>query len=204
MVRRAAGSPVAAPAAFRSGAFRSTVFHHIRPCRRRSRALHDCVQAARRPWPRVELAKQRGTRRPRRPPKLRITTLTFAAAAALTLAAGAAQAGEFRVDQKTTSVGVGLICNTSAQAEQFVELRAKGTEAKDAVAAINDQAHDPRACGLAAIAFVPEKTVQAKPVHDKLMQIVEINVVAGFNGDGWQSVPAMTQYAIVEGQGESI
>ena len=36
------------------------------------------------------------------------------------------------------------------------------------------------------------------------MQIVEINVVAGFNGDGWQSVPAMTQYAIVEGQGESI
>ena len=135
---------------------------------------------------------------------MRITTLSFAAAAALLLAGGAAQAGEFRIDAKTTSVGVGLICNTSAQAQQFVELRAKGTAAKDAVATINDQAHDPRACGLAAIAFVPEKTVQAKPVADKLMQIVEINVVAGFNGDGWQSVPAMTQYAIVEGQGESI
>ena len=135
---------------------------------------------------------------------MRITTLSIAAAAALMLAGGAAQAGEFRIDAKTTSGGVGLICNTSAQAQQFVELRAKGTAAKDAVATINDQAHDPRACGLAAIAFVPEKTVQAKPVADKLMQIVQINVVAGFDGNGWQNVPAMTQFAIVEGQGESI
>src|SRR3569623_1675064 len=111
---------------------------------------------------------------------MRITTLTIAAATALPHAASAAQAG------------------------QFVELRAKGAEAKDAVAAINEQAHDPRACGLAAIAFVPEKTVQAKPVADKLMQIVQINVVAGFDGNGWQNVPAMTQFAIVEGQGESI
>ena len=135
---------------------------------------------------------------------MRMTTLTIAAAAALTLGCGAAQAGQFRVDQKTTAVGVGLICNTSEQAEHFVEMRAKGTEAKEAVAAINEQAHDPRACGLAAIAFVPEKTEQAKPVADKLMQIVQINVVAGFDGNGWQNVPAMTQFAIVEGQGESI
>jgi hypothetical protein len=135
---------------------------------------------------------------------MRIMTVTLAAAAALTLACGAAQAGQFRIDSKTTAVGVGLICNTSEQAQQFIDMRAKGAEAKDAVAAINEQAHDPRACGLAAIAFVPEKTVQAKPVADKLMQIVQINVVAGFNGNGWQEVPAMTQFAILEGQGESI
>jgi hypothetical protein len=135
---------------------------------------------------------------------MRITFATLAAAAALTLACGAAQAGEFRIDSKGTAVGVGMICNTSEQAAQFVEMRAKGTDAKDAMAKVNEQAHDPRACGLAAIAFVPEKTVQAKPVANKLMQIVQINVVAGFNGDGWQNVPAMTQYAVVEGQGESI
>ncbi|HXD43732.1 MAG TPA: hypothetical protein VN655_01255 [Pseudolabrys sp.] len=131
-----------------------------------------------------------------------VTMLTAAAAVACLF--GAAQAGEFRIDSKTTSVGVGMICNTPQQAEQFVELRAKGTAAKEAIATVNKDANDPRACGLAAIAFVPEKTVDAKAVENRLMQIVRINVVAGFNGDGWQTVPAMTQYAVVEGQGESI
>jgi hypothetical protein len=128
----------------------------------------------------------------------------LAAAAALTLACGAAQAGEFQIDAKTTAVGVGMICNTPEQAEQFLALRAKGTAAKDAVAAVNAKAADPRACGLAAIAFVPEKTVDAKPVANKLLQVVRINVVAGFNGDGWQRVPSMTQYAVMEGEGEAI
>jgi len=135
---------------------------------------------------------------------MRITIPTIAAAAALTLICGAAQAGEFRIDANTTSVGVGLICNTPEQAEQFVELRSKGKAAKDAMTAVNAQARDPHACGLAAIAFVPEKTVDTKSVENKLMQIVRINVVGGFNGDGWQTVPAMTQYAVMEGEGESI
>jgi hypothetical protein len=136
--------------------------------------------------------------------EMRIPPTTLAAAAALTLVCGAAQAGELKIDAKTTAVGVGMICNTPEQAEQFLDLRARGTEAKDAVAEVNRNADDPRACGLAAIAFVPEKTVDAKPVANKLLQIVRINVVAGFNGDGWQAVPAMTQYAVIEGQGESI
>jgi hypothetical protein len=135
---------------------------------------------------------------------MRIALNTLAAAAALAVACGAAQADGLRIDSNSTSVGVGMICNTSEQAEQFVDLRAHGVDAKDAIAQVNEQANDPRACGLAAIAFVPDKTVDAKPVADKLMQIVRINVVAGFNGSGWQSVPAMTQYAVLEGQGESI
>jgi len=131
---------------------------------------------------------------------MRFSTTSLAAAAALALMCGAAQAGEFKVDAKTTAIGVGMICNTSDQAEQFVALRAGGAKASDALARVNRQAHDPRACGLAAIAFVPEKTLDAKAVENKLMQIVRINVVAGFDGSGWKNVPAMTQYAVVEGK----
>jgi hypothetical protein len=135
---------------------------------------------------------------------MRFSTTSLAAATALALMCGAAQAGEFKVDAKTTAVGVGMICNTSDQAEQFVALRAGGAKAPDALARVNRQAHDPRACGLAAIAFVPEKTLDAKAVENKLMQIVRINVVAGFDGSGWKNVPAMTQYAVMEGEGEAI
>jgi len=135
---------------------------------------------------------------------MRFSTTSLAAAAALALMCGAAQAGEFKVDAKTTAIGVGMICNTSDQAEEFVALRAGGAKAPDALARVNRQAHDPRACGLAAIAFVPEKTLDAKAVENKLMQIVRINVVAGFDGSGWKNVPAMTQYAVMEGEGEAI
>ena len=135
---------------------------------------------------------------------MRFPTTSIAAAAAFALMCGAAQAGEFRVDAKTTAVGVGMICNTPDQAEQFVALRAGGAKARDAMARVNRQAHDARACGLAAIAFVPEKTLDAKAVENKLVQIVRINVVAGFDGSGWKNVPAMTQYAVMEGEGEAI
>ena len=135
---------------------------------------------------------------------MRFSTTSLAAATALALMCGAAQAGEFKVDAKTTAIGVGMICNTSDQAEQFVALRAGGAKASDALARVNRRAHDPRACGLAAIAFVLEKTLDAKAVENKLMQIVRINVVAGFDGSGWKDVPAMTQYAVMEGEGEAI
>ena len=99
---------------------------------------------------------------------MRFPTMSIAAAAALALMCGAAQAGEFRVDAKTTAIGVGMICNTSDQAEQFVALRAGGAKARDALARVNRQAHDPRACGLAAIAFVPEKTLELQGGREQI------------------------------------
>jgi hypothetical protein len=41
-------------------------------------------------------------------------------------------------------------------------------------------------------------------LQNQLVQIVRINVVAGFNGSAWQSVSGMVQYAVLEGGGESI
>ena len=67
---------------------------------------------------------------------MRFSTTSLAAATALALMCGAAQAGEFKVDAKTTAIGVGMICNTSDQAEQFVALRAGGAKASDALARV--------------------------------------------------------------------
>jgi hypothetical protein len=41
-------------------------------------------------------------------------------------------------------------------------------------------------------------------MQDRLVQIVRINIVAGFNGSGWQHVSDTVQYAVLEGDGESI
>jgi len=103
-----------------------------------------------------------------------------------------------------TSIGVGLICDTSEEAQQFVGLRAGGIEFKAAVQKVNDEARNPRACGVATIAYVPGKMVASQSVGAKLMQVIRIDIVAGYNGSGWQRVNGLVQYAIVEAKGITI
>lgn len=103
-----------------------------------------------------------------------------------------------------TRIGVGLICNSPAQAARFVELRSQGRDGQAAMDLVNQEAHDPQACGLAAIAFTQGQTLELKTVADKLVQVVRVNILAGFDGNAWQQVSAMTQYAVMEGEGESI
>ena len=130
----------------------------------------------------------------------------WAAAAAAIFVCGAARAE--RPDQSPTNgeaaVGVGVICNTSEEARQFVNLRSYGAAPDQAVQAVNANAIDERACGVAAIAYVHDGTVDTMKLENQLVQIVRINVVAGFNGSAWQRVSGMVQYAVLEGGGESI
>ncbi len=133
--------------------------------------------------------------------------LTMTAAAGALLVAGAARADDLAGPPNQagdTVVGIGVICNTSEQAEHFVSLRQQGQDITPAVAKVNEQAGEPRACGVAAIAFVPHKTLDTKTLGGKLVRIVKINVVAGYNGAGWQPVANTVQYAVVEAKGEEI
>lgn len=129
-------------------------------------------------------------------------------AAALLLMCGAARANEVDRNQGLTEghpvIGVGLVCDTSEQAVRFVTLRASGAEPRRAMETVNAEAHQPLACGIAAVAFVPEHTLETKTMEGKLVRIVRIHVVAGFNGHGWQPVTGLVQYAVVEAAGESI
>jgi hypothetical protein len=130
----------------------------------------------------------------------------WAAVVAAMLACGAAR-GEGSEQTPTNgdaAVGVGVICNTPEEARQFVDLRSHGAAPDQAVQAVNNNAMDERACGVAAVAYVHDGTVDTMKLDNMLVQIVRINVVAGFNGSAWQRVSGMTQYAVLEGAGESI
>ncbi|MGB7257580.1 MAG: hypothetical protein WBD48_05835 [Pseudolabrys sp.] len=128
----------------------------------------------------------------------------LAAAAAVTLLSGAAYAQTGGDEQKQPAVGVGVICNTPEQAKHFVSLRAQGDKANHAIEVINTEAKEPRACGVAAVIYLRDAIVTTGTLGGKLVQVVRINVVAGFNGSGWQRVGDMVQYAVIEGGGETI
>jgi hypothetical protein len=69
---------------------------------------------------------------------------------------------------------------------------------------VNEEARAPRACGVAAIAFVPGETVATETFAGRLLRIVRVTVVAGYNENGWHDVGRTVQYAIVDGSGEGI
>jgi hypothetical protein len=127
-----------------------------------------------------------------------------AAAAALTLWGTAPGQAAEPTDENNVTIGVGIICNTPEQMQRLVGLRIKGAEMDRAVLAVNNEARDPRACGIAAVAFMSDKMVDMKNVQGKLVQIVRINVVAAFDGQHWARVPVMTRYALIEPDGYAI
>ena len=133
----------------------------------------------------------------------------LAAGATLLLLCGAAPAAEADnpapgSDASATAVGVGVICNTTEQAEQFIRLRTDGVDPSVAMSTVNARAQDPQACGLAAVAFHPDETLDTRTVQGKELSIVKISVIAGFNGAQWLRVPPMTQYAVMEAKGIAI
>jgi hypothetical protein len=132
--------------------------------------------------------------------------LTWAAAAAALTICAAASADERSTNPMLggPTVGIGIICDTAEQAGRFISLRAGGADATHALQAVNVEAKNPRACGLAAVAFVRDTTLASRAVKDKLLQVVRINIVAGFNGSGWQQTAGMVQYAVIEGEGVAI
>jgi hypothetical protein len=108
------------------------------------------------------------------------------------------------VQPEGPTVGVGMICNTPEQARQYLEYRASGAASQDAVKRVNEAARNPHACGVAAIAFVRDKLLHCHFVENKLLEIVRINVLAGFDGRSWQDMPPVVQYAVMEGKGDAI
>lgn len=136
-------------------------------------------------------------------------TFTAATAATIVLGFGVAQADELtnppgQGGKDQMGVGIGVICNTTEQAESYVSLRNNGAELTLAVNSVNAKEHDSLACGVAAVAFQRDKTMATKNQNGKLVSIVRINVLAGFDGTKWARVPLMVQYAIIEDEGVAI
>jgi hypothetical protein len=127
-----------------------------------------------------------------------------ALAALICGAGGQSKAHEGILQPEAPAVGVGMICNTPEQAREYVEYRAGGAAAEDAMQRVNEAAQNPHACGVAAIAFVPDKMLHCHFVENKLLENVRVNVLAGFDGKSWQDMSAVVQYAVMEGKGDAI
>jgi hypothetical protein len=136
--------------------------------------------------------------------KMRLSWAAAAAAALALCGTTPSNVSATLMDESDITIGVGIICNTPEQMQRLVSLRTEGAEMTHAVSAVNNEVHDPRACGVAAVAFMSDKMVDMKSVQGKLVQIVRISVVATFDGRRWSRVPAMTQYALVEPNGYTI
>jgi len=135
-----------------------------------------------------------------------VLRMSLAAAAAVILL-GAACAEPPAVPDTAidgATLAVGMICDTAEQAERYAALRAKGVDVNPAATKVNAEVHDEHACGLAAVAYVPDATIATETKGESLLKIVRINVVAGYNGSGWQRVANMIQYAVIEAKGISI
>src|SRR5688572_26103949 len=90
------------------------------------------------------------------------------AVAAVALALWSATPGNVNaqlMEEDNVAIGVGIICNTPEQMERLIGLRNDGEEMNRAVVAVNDEAKDPRACGVAAVAFMSDKMVDMKNVQ---------------------------------------
>ena len=129
--------------------------------------------------------------------------LIWAAGAVILLMSGAARAQSGPEKDPHPLFGVRMICDTREQAEQFIDLLVQGKEPKQALAIVNEPTQVPHACGFAAIAFIRLETLESKTVRDQLVQVVRVNVLAGFTGTKWRQTPGMTpQYAVMEADGK--
>src|SRR5688500_18083421 len=135
--------------------------------------------------------------------EMRLSLAAGAAALALSSATPSGVNAQL-MEESDIAIGVGIICNTPEQMERLIGLRNDGKALHRAVVAVNDEAKDSRACGVAAVAFMSDKMIDMKNVQGKLVQIVQISVVATFDGRQWARVPIMTQYALIEPKGYTI
>jgi hypothetical protein len=99
------------------------------------------------------------------------------------------------------SVGRTVICDTSEQAQRFVDLRNGGSQMDQALQLINQEATNRSACGAAVVAFRSGEPIGTARLDGKAVNVVKITVLAFSNGRGWSMVPETVQYAILIPEG---
>jgi hypothetical protein len=97
--------------------------------------------------------------------------------------------------------GTGLICDTQAQVSEYVKQATHLNDQQAALEVVNETT--PSACGIAAVAFFPGKVVGTVQTPKGLYDILEVTVVAGFDGQ-WHPIPPAEQYTLVRSKGEAV
>ena len=109
--------------------------------------------------------------------------------------------GAIAQEQETeVKFGVGIICDTAQQVERYLVILNNGTaSSKNALQAVNTEAKNPNACGMAAIAFLPDKQIGSVNTSNGAIRVMRIEIIATVTEAGWHQVPVTVQYtALVE------
>ena len=75
---------------------------------------------------------------------------------------------------------------------------------QDALRTVNDEAQNPRACGVALVIFTYREARAHKVMQGKSIDIVEITVHAFGDGGRWLPATATQQYTMVMAQGMDV
>ena len=92
-------------------------------------------------------------------------------------------------------VGTGLLCDTQQQAERFVTVY-DGDSAM-AIRTVNAEEHNPTACGVVAMAYMPGPPLSTARTKDLTFQIIEVLVVGIVTQNGMQSVEPAHFFSVV-------
>ena len=90
--------------------------------------------------------------------------------------------------------GNALICDTASQVAQFVE-HLHG-DVQSAISEVNAEEHDPTACVVAPVAYVPVDKIATARNKDGAFEIVRILVLAIETKDGVQAVSPAAFFSI--------
>lgn len=91
-------------------------------------------------------------------------------------------------------VGATLICDTQEQVSRFVTLYDGDTQT--AIHAVNTEEHDPTACVVAAVAYVPGPPLAMARNKNQTFQIVQILVLRVLTPGGPQAVQPTLFFSI--------
>ena len=105
------------------------------------------------------------------------------------LQAAPAQAGD-------VETSVAPVCNTQKQVERLADLIDYNTES--AVHTVNVEAQNPRACGIANMAFLRGSRIAIVRAHEATFEIVEVLVVGTVSGDSVMAAKPAIYFSLLK------
>lgn len=121
-------------------------------------------------------------------------TLAFAFCASLAIPAAA---GPAQNKSEKLEAGVGIICDTASQVERYLTLQKEGQHTAQAIQIVNTEAHNAKACGMAAVVFIPGEQVGNVMVEGGRMQVMRVTIVAVQTDRGWHATQPIVQHTAV-------
>jgi hypothetical protein len=91
-------------------------------------------------------------------------------------------------------VGLGLVCNTAKQVEEFVAF--SDADPRTAIGNTNDEEHDPTACAVVNIAFIRGHHTATVRTRRETFQIADILVIGIVVDDAIQYVTPAIQFSL--------